>query len=69
MINKLAKKFGFALGCLLALLVFVGLCGVSYLITAGFVYLITLCFDITFSWGLVAGVWLLLWLIGTVFGG
>lgn len=40
--------------------------GASWLITCGIVKLITLCFGIDFTWGIGTGVWLILFLIGTV---
>lgn len=42
--------------------------GASWLITCGIVKLITLCFGIDFTWGIGTGVWLILFLIGTVTG-
>ena len=67
MFSKFIAKFGFAMGCFLALAVFLGLIGISFLCTAGLVYLIMLCFGLTFNWGIAAGVWLCLWVTGTLF--
>lgn len=36
---------------------------VSWLSTCGIVKLITLCFDMTFSWAIATGVWLILFLL------
>lgn len=60
MFTKFIKKFGYTLGCLLAILTFTGLSVVSWLITCGLVYLIMLCFTLEFSWWIATGVWLVL---------
>ena len=67
MFTKLIKQLGFTTGCLLATIVFFGLCGISWIITCGLVYLVTLCFDWTFSWRIATGVWLLLIVINSIF--
>ena len=41
----------------------------GFLITAGSVYLITLCFGLTFSWKIACGIWLILEVLSGVFGG
>ena len=69
MFTKFTKKFGFALGCLFAVLIFVLLCAVSWGITCGLVYLVTLCFKWTFSWAIATGIWLLMILARSVFNG
>ena len=43
-------------------------CGASYLITAGLVYLICKCFGLMFAWRYATGVWLILVLINTLTG-
>lgn len=60
MFTKFIKKFGYTLGCLLAILTFTGLSVVSWLLTCGLVYLIMLCFALEFSWWIATGVWLVL---------
>lgn len=40
---------------------------ISYLITCGIIYLITLCFGWTFKWSIATGIWLVMWLLGSVF--
>lgn len=67
MFTKLAKKLGYGLGCLAAVLIFVFACSLSWIATCGLVYLITLCFGWTFSWGIATGVWLLIWLLNSIF--
>lgn len=46
-------------GCFMAVLMIVLAFGVNWLISVGLVWLICLCFDWTFSWGVATGVWLL----------
>lgn len=48
--------------------VFVELYGIRFLATAGIIKLITICFGWAFSWRLSTGIWLLLILLGQVFG-
>lgn len=36
---------------------------ISWLSTCGIVKLITLCFDMTFSWAIATGIWLILFLL------
>lgn len=40
----------------------------SWALTCGVVKLITLCFGLKFSWAIATGIWLILWLLGSVFG-
>jgi hypothetical protein len=40
--------------------------GVSYLVCAGLVKLITLCFELVFTWKLATGVWLVIFLVNIV---
>lgn len=67
MFTKLIKKFGWALGCIFAIAVFVAVAGVSWIATCGLVYLITLCFGLEFSWGVATGIWLLMFLLKNIF--
>lgn len=67
MFTKFTKKFGFTLGCLAAVLIFASVCGFSWILTCGLVYLITLCFGWTFNWAVATGVWLVMWLLSSVF--
>lgn len=56
------------LGCLFALLIFVLAVTVSWWMLYGILYLICLCFEWAFfSWKLVTGVWLILFLLGGLF--
>ncbi|MBR6641157.1 MAG: hypothetical protein IKL08_03070 [Clostridia bacterium] len=45
------------------------LIGASWLFTCGLIWLITLCFRVEFDWLTATGIWLILCLLGTVFGG
>lgn len=55
-------------GCLWALLIFVLACVVSWWAVYGILYLICWCFELAwFSWKVVTGVWLLLFLLGGLF--
>ena len=67
MFTKFTRKFGFTLGCLAAVLIFALVCAISWILTCGLVYLITLCFGWTFSWGIATGVWLVIWLLNSIF--
>ena len=67
MFTKFIKKFGFSIGCILAVAVFAAVCAVSWIITCGVVYLITLCFSLEFSWAVATGIWLVMWLAKSIF--
>lgn len=67
MFDKFTRKFGFTLGCLAAVLIFLFVCAVSWIATCGIVYLITLCFDLTFSWAIATGIWFVIWLLRSIF--
>ena len=67
MFTKFTKKFGFALGYLAVVAIFAAIAGVSWIATCGLVYLVTLCFGWTFSWGIATGVWFLMFLLRSVF--
>jgi hypothetical protein len=60
-------KTGTVLGCIAAVLVFLMLGGVSWIITCGIVKLITLCFGWTFDWLIATGIWLVMILAKSVF--
>lgn len=67
MFSKMIAKFGFAIGCILALLVFAIACGISWIMTCGIVWLVALCFGFTYSWGIATGVWIIWWVLGSIF--
>ena len=43
------------------------LIGLSFLITAGIIKLITVCFGLTFSWPVATGIWLTMILFRSIF--
>ena len=47
---------------------FIILVAISWLATCGIVKLITMCFGLTFTWPIATGIWLVLFLLGSVFG-
>ena len=55
-------------GHLLALLVIVIAIGISFLITAGLIKVVTLCFGWEFKWTYVLGVWVIEIMLKSIFG-
>ena len=45
---------------LLGLLMFVGLMSISWILTCGLIWIISLCFKFTFSWAIATGIWLVM---------
>lgn len=52
------------IGCLLVILTYAA----SWLLTCGLVWLIGLCFGLTFSWLTATGIWLGIILLKSIFG-
>ena len=52
---------------LIAIVMFLVLGAISWLITCGIFYLITLCFGLEFSWLAATGVWLIMVLLRSIF--
>ena len=52
---------------LIAIVMFLVLGAISWLITCGIFYLITLCFSLEFSWLTATGVWLIMVLLRSIF--
>lgn len=52
----------------LAILLIAIICGISWSIVSGFVWLICLCFGIQFNFLISTGIWLILLLLNLVFG-
>ena len=50
----------------LIILLFILLNGLSFLITAGILKLIFVCFGLTFSWKIALGIWLILFLLNGI---
>ena len=59
------KKYGIS-KILLIILLFILLCGLSFLITAGIAKLIFVCFGLAFSWKTALGVWLILLILNGI---
>lgn len=53
------------IGCL----IFLAIYALSYLITCGIIYLITLCFGWSFSWAIATGIFLVIILLKSIFKG
>lgn len=51
------------MGCLIGVFLLLMLVVISWVITCGIIWLIALCFGLTFSWAIATGIWLILWLI------
>ena len=67
---KLLKKLngcGWLLGILIAILIYAVLAGVSWIATCGIIKLITLCFGLKFSWVWATGIWLVMYLLRSIF--
>lgn len=56
-------------GGLAVVVLLVGLYGISWIAACGIIKLITLCFGWTFSWPIATGIWLVMCLLRTLFGG
>ena len=52
---------------LVAILVLALCYGLSWIITCGIIKLITLCFGLTFKWGIATGIWLVIFLLRGIF--
>ena len=52
---------------LIAIAIFILICGLSWITTCGIIKLITLCFGWTFQWGIATGIWLAMFLLRSVF--
>ena len=52
---------------LISIAILIGFGAISWLITCGIFYLITLCFDLEFSWLTATGVWLVMVLLRGIF--
>ena len=59
-------KFICIVATILAVLVILAL---SWGVTCGVVYLICLCFDLTFKWAWATGIWLIMFLVKACVGG
>lgn len=64
--NMFEKHPGFAAGVLI-MLIYVAACLVSWAITCGLIWLVTLCFGWEFKLSIATGIWLLMFLARSVF--
>ena len=53
---------------LITAIMFLGIMGISWIVTVGIIKLITLCFGWNFSWLIATGIWLVMFLIQSAFG-
>lgn len=54
-------------GCIVAIIVLLLASGLSWILTCGILYLISLCFSLAFSWSIATGIWLVLFLLSSFF--
>jgi len=47
--------------------IFAILCIISFFVTAGIIKALSFCFGFTFTWKLVLGVWIILWVLNALF--
>lgn len=52
---------------LITVLLIAAVWAVSWLVTCGIIYLITLCFGWTFTWSIATGIWLVMMLLRSIF--
>lgn len=61
--EKIKNLFYAAVPVLLIVLFYAG----SWIATCGLIKLITMCFGLTFSWGIATGVWLIMCILKSMF--
>lgn len=54
-------------GCIAAIIAILLVLGLSWILTCGILYLVTLCFSLAFSWQIATGIWLVLFLVSSFF--
>lgn len=64
---KNVKKAGKIIGGLAVVLLYLVLCAISWGITCGVIKLVTLCFGWVFTWKMATGIWLIMYLVRSVF--
>lgn len=67
MSNKFTKSIGYTIGYMAAIAIALATFAVSWIITCGIIKLITMCFGWTFNWLISTGIWLIMFLVGSVF--
>lgn len=51
----------------IAILLLAVCCGLSWIATCGIVKLITICFDLQFSWDIATGIWMIICILRSIF--
>lgn len=64
---KNVKRWGTVFGVLCAILLYLVVGAVSWIITCGIIKLITLCLGWTFAWSWATGIWLIMFLLQSMF--
>ncbi len=64
---KNAKKIGYCVGGIIAILAWLVLCAISWGVTCGIIKLVTLCFGWVFTWKTATGIWMIMYLVRSVF--
>ncbi len=52
---------------LLTILILIVAYGISWIITCGIIKLITVCFGLTFKWSIATGIWLVIYILKSIF--
>ena len=64
---KNVKKAGKIIGGLAVVLLYLILCAISWGVTCGVIKLVTWCFGWAFTWKMATGIWLIMYLVRSVF--
>lgn len=51
----------------IAILLLVARCGLSWIVTCGIIKLITMCFGLQFIWSIATGIWLIICILRDIF--
>ena len=66
--NDLKEKIAVGgTAAIVVIVVFLVISGLSWIVTCGIIKLITVCFGLEFSWSVATGIWLVLFLLKSVF--
>lgn len=49
------------------ILILIAFYGISWIATCGIIKLITMCFGMTFKWGIATGIWLVICVLTSIF--
>ena len=64
---KTTKFWGTFFGVILAILAYLAIAGISWLLTCAIIKLVTICFGWPFSLAWATGIWLIMYLVRSVF--